>query len=108
MRSDVVHRVLETELADARRRHAGEPPSVLDVGGGSGVWAVALASEGCAVTVVDTSPNSLATLRRRAADAGVGDRIEAVQGDTESLDQVTPRGGADLVLGHGLLEVVDD
>ncbi|NHD17138.1 MULTISPECIES: class I SAM-dependent methyltransferase [Actinopolyspora] len=107
MKSDAVHRVLENELAEARRRR-GDAPEVLDVGGGSGVWAVPLASSGCSVTVVDPSPNALATLRRRAADAGVGDRVLAVQGDTDALQSAAPSGGADLVLGHGLLEYVDD
>ncbi len=108
MRSDAVHRVLESELADARKRRDGRSPKVLDVGGGSGVWAVPLASAGCAVTVIDPSPNALATLQRRAADAGVADRITALQGDTDALHAAGPPGGADLVLGHGLLEVVDD
>jgi S-adenosylmethionine-dependent methyltransferase len=108
MRSDAVHQVLEAELAAARKRQDGRPPQVLDVGGGSGVWAVPLASAGCAVTVVDPSPNALATLQRRAADAGVSDRITALQGDTDALHAICPPDGADLVLGHGLLEVVDD
>ncbi|RCW43286.1 methyltransferase family protein [Halopolyspora algeriensis] len=102
-----MYRVLESELAEARRRRDGTP-EVLDVGGGSGVWAVPLASAGCAVTVVDPSPNALATLQRRAADAGVAERIRALQGDTEALEVVGPPDGADLVLGHGLLEFVDD
>ncbi|PRW64416.1 class I SAM-dependent methyltransferase [Actinopolyspora mortivallis] len=107
MKSDAVHRVLENELAQARHRRGGVP-EVLDVGGGSGVWAVPLAVAGCSVTVVDPSPNALATLQRRAADAGVGDRVSAVQGDTDALRSAAPSGGADLVLGHGLLEYVDD
>ncbi|MGW3468193.1 class I SAM-dependent methyltransferase [Saccharopolyspora sp. NPDC000995] len=108
MRSDAVHQVLETELDDARRRRGGRPPRVLDVGGGSGVWAVPLASAGCSVTVVDPSPNALATLQRRAVDAGVADQITPLQGDTDALAALSPEGGADLVLAHGLLEVVDD
>ena len=83
-------------------------PRVLDVGGGSGAWAVPLAALGCVVTVVDSSPNALAALQRRARDAGVHDRIRAVQGDADALGDVVPAGSADLVLGHGLLEVVDD
>ncbi|GAA1271808.1 methyltransferase domain-containing protein [Saccharothrix xinjiangensis] len=97
--------MLDTELAAARDRRGGEPPRVLDVGGGSGVWAVPLAVAGCSVTVVDPSPDALATLHRRAVEAGVLDRVTAVQGDTDVLDQDA---SADLVLGHGLLEVVDD
>ncbi|GAA3461930.1 methyltransferase domain-containing protein [Saccharothrix longispora] len=97
--------MLDAELAAARDRRGGEPPRVLDVGGGSGVWAVPLALAGCSVTVVDPSPDALATLHRRAAEVGVLDRVTAVQGDTDALE---PHGGADLVLGHGVLEVVDD
>jgi S-adenosylmethionine-dependent methyltransferase len=108
MRPDAVRRVLNAELAAVRERRAGEPPRVLDVGGGSGVWAVPLAAEGCAVTVVDPSPNALATLYRRAKDAGVLHQVTAVQGDSDALAQVVPAGSADLVLGHGVLEVVDD
>ncbi|WP_433263774.1 class I SAM-dependent methyltransferase [Actinosynnema sp. CS-041913] len=105
MRPDAVHRVLDAELAAARERRDGEPPRVLDVGGGSGVWAVPLAVAGCTVTVVEPNPNALATLHRRASEAGVLDRITAVQGDADVLDADS---SADLVLGHGLLEVVDD
>src|ERR1700738_3341139 len=108
MRSDVVRRVLDAELAAARSRRGGAPPRGLDVGGGSGMWAVPLAVAGCAVTVVDPSPNALATLRRRAEEAGVAGRVTAVQGDTDALGELAPAGAADLVLGHGLLEVVDD
>jgi len=61
-----VDRVL-AGLIDLPRR----PPAVLDVGGGSGTRAVPLAARGCTVTVVDTSIDALAMLRRRAAEAGV-------------------------------------
>jgi SAM-dependent methyltransferase len=81
---------------------------VLDVGGGSGAWAVPLAKAGCAVSVVDPSPNALAALVRRARDAGVHDLVTAVSGDVDALADVAPVAQADLVLGHGLLEVVDD
>jgi SAM-dependent methyltransferase len=108
MRPDAVYRVLEAEVAAARTRRDGQSPRVLDVGGGSGVWAVPLAGAGCEVTVIEPSPNALATLNRRAVDAGVADRITAVQGDTDALDRLVPAAEADLVLGHGVLEVVDD
>ncbi|MGH3466282.1 MAG: SAM-dependent methyltransferase, partial [Thermocrispum sp.] len=49
--SDAVHRVLDAELVAARRRGRARP-RVVDVGGGSGGWAVPLAVAGCEVTVV--------------------------------------------------------
>jgi S-adenosylmethionine-dependent methyltransferase len=107
MRACAVHRALEAEVAAARLR-LGAAPRVLDVGGGSGVWAVPLAQSGCLVTVVEPSPNALATLHRRATDAGVAERVSPVQGDADSLADVVPAASADLVLGHGVLEVVDD
>jgi SAM-dependent methyltransferase len=100
---DVVAAALRDELAG---RAGGAAPRVLDVGGGSGTWAVPLAVEGCEVTVVDSSANALAVLRSRARDAGVADRVRAVQGDVDALADIAD--GADLVLGHGLLEYVDD
>ncbi|AUS80236.1 SAM-dependent methyltransferase [Actinoalloteichus sp. AHMU CJ021] len=109
MVSEAVLSALNVELVAVRRRSgAGRPPRVLDVGGGSGVWAVPLAEAGCEVTVVDASPNALATLRTRAAERGVLDRVTAVQGDSEALTAVAEPGRADLVLGHGLLEYVEN
>jgi SAM-dependent methyltransferase len=103
-----VYRAVAAELAAIRERAPGRAPQVLDVGGGSGAWAVPLATAGCAVSVVDPSPNALAALRRRARDAGVEELVTAVTGEVERLAEVAPLGRADLVLGHGLLEVVDD
>jgi SAM-dependent methyltransferase len=86
---------------------------VLDVGGGSGMFAVPLARLGHVVTVVDPSADALATLRRRADTAGVGDRVHGIQGDGDLLHEVLPapvNPGAvyDLALCHYVLEVVDD
>lgn len=108
MRGAAVHRAVEAEVGRVRAETCGGSPRVLDVGGGSGTWAVPLAAAGCRVTVVDTSPNALATLARRAREAGATDRVTPVQGDVDVLAELVPDGGADLVLGHGLLEVVDD
>src|ERR1700691_3943679 len=44
---------------------------VVDVGGGTGGFAVPLARLGHSVTVIDPSPDSLAAAQRRAAEAGV-------------------------------------
>ncbi|WP_345636434.1 methyltransferase domain-containing protein [Rugosimonospora acidiphila] len=81
---------------------------VIDVGGGTGGFAVPLAEAGHRVTVVDASPDALAALTRRAAEAGVAGRVAAVQGDGDRLAELVPAGSADLILCHSLLEVVDD
>jgi S-adenosylmethionine-dependent methyltransferase len=88
---------------------AGTPLRVLDVGGGSGMFAVPLARLGHDVTVVDPSADALATLRRRADTAGVGPRVRDVQGDGDLLHEVlTDDTAYDLALCHYVLEVVDD
>lgn len=91
----------------------GTPLRVLDVGGGSGMFAVPLARLGHDVTVVDPSADALATLRRRADTAGVGDRVHGLQGDGDLLHEVLvatgdASAGYDLALCHYVLEVVDD
>ena len=97
-------------VGDALVQLAGRVDSavVVDVGGGSGTRAVPLARLGCSVLVVDSSVDALAILRRRARDAGVTERITAIQADAAALSGVVPEGGADLVLCHHLLETVDD
>jgi S-adenosylmethionine-dependent methyltransferase len=88
---------------------AGTPLQVLDVGGGSGMFAVPLAQLGHQVTVVDPSADALATLHRRAATAGAGERVRGVQGDGDRMLTALPAGDLfDLVLCHFVLEVVDD
>ncbi|MBA2391044.1 MAG: methyltransferase domain-containing protein [Geodermatophilaceae bacterium] len=103
-RTAVVWSVLHAELA--RRPQA--QLSIVDIGGGTGGFAVPLAQLGHAVTVVDPSPDALATLDRRARTSQVSDRIHAVQGDTDTLVDLVAADSADLVLCHSLLEVVDD
>ncbi|ADU09322.1 methyltransferase domain-containing protein [Micromonospora aurantiaca] len=103
-RTAVIWSVLRAELD----RRAGERLSVLDVGGGTGGFAVPLAEAGHRVTVVDASPDALAALTRRAAEAGVADRVRATQGDADALTGLVEPATVDLVLCHSVLEVVDD
>ena len=107
-RTAVVWDVLKAELAGrAEAAPDGAGLDVLDVGGGTGGFAVPLARAGHRVTVVDSSPDALAALTRRAAEAGVDARIRAVQGDADKLTEIVGEAGADLVLCHSVLEVVD-
>jgi SAM-dependent methyltransferase len=103
-RTAAVWAVLRRELD----RHGDRELVVLDVGGGTGGFAVPLAQAGHRVTVVDASPDALASLTRRAADAGVSDRVRAVQGDGDALGGLVEPAAADLILCHAVLEVVDD
>jgi S-adenosylmethionine-dependent methyltransferase len=102
-RTAAVWAVLRRELD----RHAGAELTVVDVGGGTGGFAVPLAQSGHRVTVVDASPDALAALTRRAADAGVADRVRAVQGDGDALAGLVEPASVDLILCHAVLEVVD-
>ncbi|MUN41735.1 methyltransferase domain-containing protein [Actinomadura litoris] len=105
-------RARSTVLWDALRtvldRIAPEdgPRDVVDVGGGTGGFAVPLAELGHRVTVVDASPDALAALERRAAESGVS--VRSVQGDAVDLPDLLGAGAADLVLCHSVLEFVDD
>ena len=58
------------------------------------------------VTVVDPSPDALAALDRRAREHDVA--VTGRQGDLSSLLDVVGLDSADVVLCHGVLEVVDD
>jgi S-adenosylmethionine-dependent methyltransferase len=91
---------------DAVRPHVQAGADVLDIGGGTGGFAVRVAELGAQVTVVDPSPDALASLARRARELSV--EVSAVQGDLSTLLEVTGPASADLVLCHGVLEVVDD
>ncbi len=95
-------------LSEATGRPGGAPLDVLDVGGGTGGFAVPLAEAGHRVTVVDPSPDALAALSRRAQERGLADRVQAVQGDLEDIPTLVPASSADLVLCHSVLQVVDD
>ena len=79
---------------------------VLDIGGGTGGFAVRVAELGAQVTVVDPSPDALAALSRRAGELGVS--VAGLQGDLSTLLDVVEPASADVVLCHGVLEVVDD
>ncbi|MEU7160040.1 class I SAM-dependent methyltransferase [Streptomyces chrestomyceticus] len=108
LRTAVVWEVLKDALEHRAEAAGRDALDVLDTGGGTGNFAVPVARLGHRVTVVDPSPNALFALERRAAEAGVADRVRAVQGDAHGLFDVVEPGGYDAVLCHGVLEYVDD
>ncbi len=102
-------RLVSRLLADVVRSisAAGQVPAVLDCGGGSGSSAVPLAQSGARVTVVDVSADALATLQRRAVEAGVDHLVRPLQGDVEALGDIVADASFDLALAHGVLEAID-
>jgi S-adenosylmethionine-dependent methyltransferase len=106
-RTAVVWEALESAL-DHPAAHYGQRARVLDIGGGTGGFAVRLAELGHRVTVVDPSPDALAALGRRAREVNV--EVEGIQGDLSDVPRLFADDDEDpdVVLCHGVLEVVDD
>lgn len=108
-RTAVVWEALQPLLDSVVERAGhGSEVRVVDIGGGTGGFAVRVAGLGPRVTVVDPSPDALAALARRADEQGVADRVTGQQGDLADLLDMVPAGSADLVLCHGVLGLVDD
>jgi 2-polyprenyl-3-methyl-5-hydroxy-6-metoxy-1,4-benzoquinol methylase len=99
--SDALDEVLAVRAAEVGRAAL----EVVDVGAGTGGFAVRLARLGHHVTVVDPSPDALAAARWRAAELGV--TLTAVQGEASEIAGLVGDGAADLVVCHNVLEYVD-
>ena len=107
VRTAVVWDGLQGSLDRHQAARSGRGLDVLDLGGGTGGFAVRVAMSGHRVTVVDPSPDALAALARRASESDVSNRVRGVQGDAADLLDVVGTGSVDMVLCHGVLEVVD-
>jgi S-adenosylmethionine-dependent methyltransferase len=108
VRTALVAEALRVALAGRTRTDPGGGLDIVDLGGGTGGFAVPLAADGHRVTVVDPSADALASLERRARDEGVSELVRGVQGDAGELPGLAGKSSADAVLCHGVLEVVDD
>lgn len=85
----------------AHEEDGREPPygRVLDLGCGSGIWAVELAERGWQVTGVDFVPKALRRARERAKKAGV--EVQLVEGDVTDLGTAGVGSGFRLLLDFG-------
>jgi SAM-dependent methyltransferase len=79
--------------------HAPPYGRALDIGTGSGVWALELARRGWQVTGIDIAPKALARARRRVDEAGID--LTLVQGDVTDLRAAGVGSGFRLVLDSG-------
>jgi len=73
---------------------------VLDIGGGTGLWALKLAKSGFEVTVADISQKMLDKAKDKSEQAGFGSKISFVKADICDLSQFHPD-SFDLVLAQG-------
>jgi S-adenosylmethionine-dependent methyltransferase len=114
-RSSLVWDVL-AEVIAARVAQSGRTAlDIVDVGAGTGGFAVGIAGLGHRVTVVDPSPDALAAARWRAGEAGVtltevqGEAVDlpALVGEPGAAGTSADENGADLVICHNVLEYVD-
>lgn len=94
----------------AREEAGRKPPygKVLDLGCGSGIWAVRLAARGWQVTGVDLVPKALRRARERAEEAGV--EVQLIEGDVTALRDTSVASGFRFLLDFGLFhdELTDE
>ena len=104
-RSTLVWDALRDVVAARAARSGRAVLDIVDVGGGTGGFAVPFAALGHRVTVVDPSPDALAAAQRRAAEVPV--TLTAVQGEADGLDGLVGADSADLVICHTVMVFVD-
>jgi len=87
---------------------AADGKRVLDVGGGTGLFAVRLAELGFEVEVLDHSESMLAIAAAEANAKGLGNRISFRQGDAACLAAFFQPASFHSVVCHNVLEYVED
>ena len=90
-----------------REEMGREPPfgRALDLGTGSGIWAIELAKRGWQVTGIDIVDKALQRARDRVQKAGV--KVELVRGDVTALQAAGIGSGYRLVLDTGTFHDFD-
>jgi ubiquinone/menaquinone biosynthesis C-methylase UbiE len=114
-RSSLVWDVLAEVIAERAAQSGRSALDIVDVGAGTGGFAVGIAGLGHRVTLVDPSPDALAAARWRAGEAGVtltevqGEAVDlpALVGEPGAAGSSADENGADLVICHNVLEYVD-
>lgn len=99
--------LLDLLAAQLGEQYVPARADIVDIGGGTGGVATWLAGRGHQVTVVDPSPDALASLHRRASEAGLTGSIRGVQGDAADIVDIIGPASVDVVVCHRVLEVVD-
>jgi ubiquinone/menaquinone biosynthesis C-methylase UbiE len=101
---DLVRQQLhQWETQTARSEH-----TVVDLGGGTGTFAIMLAEQQHEVTVIDPSLDALASLQRRVSERRLSERVRGVQGDATELMQLLGTDATDVLICHRTLDVLGD
>ena len=92
----------------AHEEGGGEPPygQAIDLGCGSGIWAVKLAARGWQVTGVDFVPKALRRAHERAREAGV--EVRLIEGDVTALGSTVVDSDYRFLLDFGLFHDLTD
>ncbi|MDQ3703657.1 MAG: methyltransferase domain-containing protein [Chloroflexota bacterium] len=94
--------------ANVQRHMERRPLRVLDVGGGNGVDAVALAKQGHLVAILDPTAELLNDARVSAEAAAVIERMEFYEAELADIPSLFPESQFDVILCHNVLQYVDD
>ncbi|MEP6819605.1 MAG: class I SAM-dependent methyltransferase [bacterium] len=94
--TDLLLKGHETLLSDANRNRplyrslkktVTKNSSVVDIGSGTGIWAVAAAMLGAKrVVAIEEEPLLVGVIKDLASENGVADRVEVIQGDSRRVD----------------------
>jgi S-adenosylmethionine-dependent methyltransferase len=99
------YKLVQSHLA----KHLGHGQQhILDAGGGNGLDSIPLTAQGHRVEIVDYSKEMLADAERRAAAAGVPERVGLHFGNVREVSRLFPEAQFDLVLCHNVIQYVDD
>ena len=81
---------------NALKRHVKKDVSVLDIGSGTGIWAIAAAKLGASrVVAIEKERMLIPIIEKLASKNGVSDRLEVLEGDSR---EVTIAGKFDLII----------
>jgi len=94
--------------ANLNRHLPQRPLNILDAGGGNGFDAIACATQGHMVTLVDFSTEMLTEARRTAEAHGVAERMTVHQADVAAIPTLFPEPVFDVALCHNIVQYVDD
>jgi SAM-dependent methyltransferase len=82
LRDDVRNRAFQQAL----KRRVFPGALVLDLGSGSGIWAISAARLGARVVALEREPLLIPLIERLARENGVGDRVRAMCGDSRRFE----------------------